>query len=188
MSNTFKQEITVLLKNLKEGDKSKQDEIVKILYQELHKIATNLINKENNNITYQATELVNEAYIKLFDSNKLNWQDRQHFLSSAVIVMRRFLVDHARKKSAQRRIPNDVQYTFNDVLEVTDSQEIDIIKLDDALTELEKLDPKQAKIVGLRFFVGLTDKEIAELYEVSRASINLEWQMAKLWLLQQMQA
>ncbi len=188
MKNTAKHEITVLLKSLKEGDKSTQDEIIKILYHELHKIAQNLINKESANITYQATELVNEAYLRLFDAKKLNWQDRKHFLSTAVVVMRRFLVDHARKKAAKRRIPKGVQYTFDDVLETTDSQEIDIINLDDALTELERLDPKQAKIVGLRFFVGLTDIEISKLFDVSRASINLEWQTAKLWLLQEMQS
>lgn len=188
MSNNAKQEITVLLKSLKEGDKSTQDEIIKFLYHELHKIAANLIGKEHQSITYQATELVNEAYIRLFDGKKLDWQDRKHFLSSAVVVMRRFLVDHARKKAAKRRIPQEAQFTYNDVLETTDSQEIDIIKMDDALTELEKLDPKQAEIVGLRFFVGLTDKEIAELHGVSRATINLEWQTAKLWLLQEIQA
>ena len=187
MSNTAKQEVTLLLKSLNQGDMGTQDEIMKILYHELHTIAGRLISKEQQGITYQATELVNEAYLRLFDSDKLNWNDRKHFLSSSVIVMRRFLVDHARKKAAKRRIPNAVKYTFNDVLEITDSEEIDIVKLDDALTTLEKLDPKQAKIVGLRFFVGLTDKEIAELYGVSRASINLEWQTAKLWLLQEMQ-
>ena len=187
MPDTAKQEITLLLKDVNNKDNSNQDKILKILYKELHTIAGRLIRKEHNGITYQATELVNEAYLKLFDRDNLTWNDRKHFLSSAVIVMRRFLVDHARKKAAKRRIPNDVKYTFNDVLDITDSEEIDIIKLDDALTELEKLDPKQAKIVGLRFFVGLTDKEIADLYSVSRASINLEWQTAKLWLLQEMQ-
>ncbi|MCF6318912.1 MAG: ECF-type sigma factor [Proteobacteria bacterium] len=188
MSKTAKQEITELLKDLDKDDHASQEEIMKILYQELHTIAANLISREHHGITYKATELVNEAYLRLFDSKQLNWNDRKHFLSSSVIVMRRFLVDHARKKAAKRRIPQNVQYTFDDVLENTDSQEIDIIKLDDALTELERLDPKQAKIVGLRFFVGLTDKEISKLFDVSRASINLEWQTAKLWLLQEMQS
>lgn len=188
MSNNAKQEITVLLNQLEQGNKSTQDEIINILYHELHKIAANLINKENASITYQATELVNEAYIRLFDTNILNWQDRKHFLSSAVVVMRRFLVDHARKKSANRRIPQNVKYTYTDVLDSNDTKEIDIIKLDDALNVLEKLDPKQANIVGLRFFVGLTDQEISKLYGVSRSSINLEWQTAKLWLLQEIQA
>jgi len=187
MPDTAKQEITILLKNLNKGDNSTQDEIIEILYRELHTIARNILNRENANITYQATELVNEAYIRLFDDAKLDWQDRKHFLSTAVIVMRRFLVDHARKKIANKRIPKNIQFTYDDLLEKNYSKELDIIKLDDALSTLEKLDEKQASIVGLRFFVGLTDMEISKLYGVSRAAINLEWQMAKLWLLQEIE-
>ncbi len=97
MSKTAKQEITVLLKNLKQGDKSTQDEIMKILYHELRNFAGNILKKENQAITFQATELVNEAYIRMFDSDQLDWSDRTHFLSTAIVVMRRFLVDHAHK-------------------------------------------------------------------------------------------
>ncbi len=183
MSDSAKQEITILLKNLKEGDKSKQNEIMKILYQELRGFAGNILRGENQTITLQATELVNEAYIRMFDSEQLNWSDRTHFLSTAVVVMRRFLVDHARKKNTQKRISKKDLSPFEDEHYSTSALELDVIKLDDALTDLEQLDQRQAKIVEMRFFGGLSETEVGKILNISRSTVKREWKVAKMWLL-----
>ena len=183
MKSNSLHEVTLLLKQNYQ-DEGNQTRLMEIMYQELHNMAKLLLNKESYNITYQATELVNEAYLKLFDKNTSDWHDRKHFLSTAVVVMRRFLVDHARKKVCNKRIPIDSLSTFKDTFQV--ERDLDIVKLDDALTDMERLDSKQAKVVELRYFAGLTDNEIAELLGGSSSAINLEWQSAKIWLLKQM--
>ena len=188
MSNTAKQEITVLLKSLKQGDKSTQDEIMKILYQELRGFAGRILSKENQTITFQATELVNEAYLKMFDSEKLDFSDRGHFLSTAIIVMRHFLVDHARKKNRHKRIPKDALDSLDEQIPVTAALELDLVALDEALTHLETLDPRQAKIVELRFFGGMSETEISKILNISRSTINREWMIAKMWLMRKIKA
>jgi RNA polymerase sigma factor (TIGR02999 family) len=183
MSNAAKQEVTLLLKSLNQGDKSTQDEIMKILYHELRHFAGNILKKENQTITFQATELVNEAYIRMFDSEQLDWSDRTHFLSTAIVVMRRFLVDHARKKNSQKRISKHDLVQIEDDMFTTDALDIDIVKLDDALTDLEQLDERQAKIVEMRFFGGMTETEVAKIMDLSRSTVKVEWKAAKIWLL-----
>ncbi len=183
MSDSAKQEITILLKNLKEGDKSTQDEIMRILYHELRNFAGNILRNENQTITFQATELVNEAYIRMFDSDQLDWSDRTHFLSTAIIVMRRFLVDHARKKNSQKRISKSNLIPIEDEMFTTGALDIDIVNLDDALTDLEQLDQRQAKIVEMRFFGGMTETEVAKFMNLSRTTVKVEWRAAKIWLL-----
>ena len=185
MSNASKQEITILLQNLKQGDKSTQDEIMKILYQELRGFAGNILRSENQTITFQATELVNEAYIRMFDSKQLDWSDRTHFLSTAIVVMRRFLVDHARKKYRNKRISKKVQTSFDENFYNTSTLELDIVGLDDALSDLEKLDERQAKIVEMRFFGGLSETEVAKILDISISTVKREWKAAKMWLLHQ---
>ena len=182
MSNTAKQEITVLLKSLKQGDKNSQNEIIKVLYQELRSFAGSILSRENQTITFQATELVNEAYLRMFDSEQLDWSDRSHFMSTAITVMRRFLVDHARKKHSQKRIPKSEMGTLNDIFVSTETLGSDIERLDDALSDLEKLDERQAKIVEYRFFGGLTELETAKIMKVSLSTVNREWKAAKIWL------
>jgi RNA polymerase sigma factor (TIGR02999 family) len=182
MTNTAKQEITVLLKSLKQGDKKSKDEIMKILYQELHDFAGNILKKENQTITFQATELVNEAYIRMFDSKQLDWNDRNHFLFSSIVAMRWILLDHAKKKHRAKRIPKKAQDSFDEILNITISKEIDMIRLDEALIDLEKLDSRQLKIVELRFFAGLNEAEIAKILDISVSTVQREWQAAKLWL------
>jgi len=188
ISNTIKQEVTLLLQSLKEGDKSKQDEIIKILYSELRSFAGNTLRSENQTITFQATELVNEAYIRMFDSEQLDWNDRSHFMSAAIIVMRRILVDHARKKHSQKRIPKSEMASLDDVFVSTENLGSDIERLDDALSDLAKLDERQAKIVEYRFFGGLTEHETAKLMDISLSTVNREWKAAKIWLKHQIKS
>lgn len=185
MSDTAKQEITLLLQKLKDGDKHSHEQLVQVLYHDLKKFAGNVLNKENQTITLQATELVNEAYLRMFDSNNLDWTDRSHFLSTAIMVMRRFLVDHARKKHSAKRIPKNALDSVDDKALHLSEEELDIIGLDAALKNLEKLDPRQAKIVELRFFGGLSETEIGKILNISRSTVNREWMLAKMWLLHQ---
>lgn len=185
MGDTAREEITILLNQLKKGANT-QEELLKFLYTELRRLAGMVLAKEQADHTFQATELVNEVYLKLFDANKLDWNDRKHFLSTAVIAMRRILVDHARKKIANKRIPKHSQQSLDDVLHLAQDEDTDIIKLDEALNVLAKLDPRQAKIVELRYFAGLTETEIAELFGLNRRTITRDWQTAKRWLKQEM--
>ena len=120
---------------------------MKILYKELRGFAGSILSRENQTISFQATELVNEAYLRMFDSEKLNWEDRSHFMSTAITVMRRFLVEHARKKHSQKGIPKSELNSLDDVLVSPVALGSELERLDDALIELEALDERQAKIV-----------------------------------------
>ncbi|MGV6852909.1 MAG: ECF-type sigma factor [bacterium] len=181
------QDITQLLDKLQNGDQAAQHHIMLELYQELKRIAGSILAKENDTITYQATELLNEAYIKLFNSEAQEWTDKNHFVATASLVMRRFLVDHARKKRTSKRIPKNSLVPIVDEHHDTIEPAFEIEALDDALNQLELLDKRQAKIVELRFFGGLSESEIAQLMEISRSTVNREWKLAKMWLLHQIQ-
>lgn len=186
MTEDRKQEVTQLLNQFKDGDSQSNTELMALIYRELRSFAGNILKQENQTITFQATELVNEAYLRLFDSAAADWNDRKHFLSTAIVVMRRLLVDHARKKYAQRRIPKNQQTPLEAVSAITESLDIDVVALNDALDDLEKLDSRGAKIVELRFFGGLSEDEIAQFMDLSRSTVNREWQACKLWLLHQL--
>ena len=188
MTEDRKQEVTQLLNQFKDGDSQSNTELMALIYRELRSFAGNILKQENQTITFQATELVNEAYLRLFDSKSADWNDRKHFLSTAIVVMRRLLVDHARKKHAQRRIPKKQQtpLELEAVSAITESLDIDVVALNDALDDLEKLDSRGARIVELRFFGGLSEDEIAQFMDLSRSTVNREWQACKLWLLHQL--
>ncbi len=170
------------MSDVDENKSSEHSELISLVYQDLRQHAQALINKEFSGVTFQATELANEAYLKLFNAKKLNWADPQEFMAAAVVVMRRYLVDHARKKTASKRIPEKIKQSLQDEDIFNQSIDDQIIFLDDALTRLERLDPRQAKVVELRFFAGMTETEIAEILQVSRRTISEVWKIAKMWL------
>ncbi len=183
MKNPQPQEITSILNSLQLEPDRVDEEVLKQLYFELKKMAAYLLKSESTAHTYQATDLVNEAYLRLSSSSELEWQDRDHFFSTAVLSMRRALVDHARKKTAGRRIPKKMMNAMEDWAHVGADEDItQIVQVDDALNELVKLDEFQAKIVELRFFTGFNETEIARIMDVSRSTIQREWRMAKMWL------
>lgn len=159
-----------------------QTKLINDIYQEIHLCAKQLINKEFQEVTFQATELVNETYLKLFNANNIDWKDHKQFVSAAVVVMRRFLVDHARKKNAAKRIPKQIMKSLDELQIEPQQFDQHIVKLDDALTELGAYDERQAKIVEMKFFAGFTENEIAELLNVSRNTVSREWKSAKMWL------
>ncbi|WP_395375679.1 ECF-type sigma factor [Marinicella sp. W31] len=171
--------------NMSEADKHnspEHSELISLVYQDLRLHAQALINKEFNGVTFQATELANEAYLKLFNAETLDWKDPQKFMAAAVVVMRRYLVDHARKKTANKRIPEKMKQSLQEEDLFNLSVDDQILSLDDALLRLEQLDARQAKVVELRFFAGMTETEIADILGVSRRTISEEWKIAKMWL------
>ncbi len=157
-------------------------DLINLVYHDLRRHAQALINKEFSGVTFQATELANEAYLKLFNAQNIDWSDTHQFMSAAVVVMRRYLVDHARKKNAAKRIPEKMKQSLQKEDLFAQSIDDQILFLDDALSRLEELDARQAKVVELRFFAGMTEIEIAEILGVSRRTISEEWKIAKMWL------
>ncbi|TQV85941.1 ECF-type sigma factor [Aliikangiella coralliicola] len=184
-------QVTQLLVTMRDSANREQNNakqaLVEQCYAHLHRDARRFLSAENKDHTLQVTELVNEAYLKLFDRTSLNWNDRHHFFASAAIAMRRILVDHARRKLAGNRIPSDAIVSHEADELSTDCPEPFLIALDDSLNELKTLNPRHAEIAMLRYFGGLSESEIAESLNISRSTVTREWRMAKLWLQNQIE-
>ena len=174
-----------MLKAWSEGDANAADRLMPLVYDGLRKIAAQYLRKERSDHTFQPTALVHEAYLKLIDVSDANWQDRAHFFAAASTMMRHILVDHARARltdkrgGAFQRIELDEAVSFSDR---TGEKNLDILALDEALTQLAGFDERQTRIVELRFFGGLTVEETAEVLKISPATVKREWSLAKAWL------
>ncbi len=178
--------ITQLLSQARDGSKTALDELLPLVYDELRRIASKQLSSERPNHTLQATALVNEAYLLLVNQHSVDWRNRLHFFSIASEAMRRILVNHAIAKKAKKRGDGATLLSLDEVVSFSNKQEIDLIGLDEALNELAEMDEKQAKIVELKFFGGLTNEEIAEFMSVSVSTIKREWTSARAWLLGRM--
>jgi RNA polymerase sigma-70 factor, ECF subfamily len=176
------QGVTDLLIKLSNGKRDVVDELLPIIYDELKRIAANYLRRERSDHTLQPTALVNEAYMKMIDITQVSWQNKAHFVGVAANQMRRILVDHARNHNAQKRGGEFHIMTLNEEIDKADEQSAELIALDDALTELAKLDPIKAKIVELRYFGGLSTDETAEVLDVAPITVKRHWKMAKAWL------
>lgn len=179
-------DITEILQRVTAGDRAAVDELTPLVYQQLRQIAQRQLTAENDARRWDATELVHEAYLRLIGESPVSWQDRAHFFATAATAIRRVLVDNARKEKAIKRggaaKPADVAIEhFGEV-----DFGIDLIALDDALERLGVLNPRQAKLVELRFFGGLTQDEAARLLNVSRRTVAGDWAMARAWLFRQL--
>lgn len=174
-------DVTLLLKNVSEGDETAPDKLLPLVYDELRKLANRYMENERQDHTLQATALVHEAYIRLVDWENVSWENRAHFFAVAAQVMRKILVDHARKKKAAKRAFGQ-KIALDEVNSFSPEREVDLIALDDALISLEKFDKTQAKIVELRFFGGLTIEETAHTLKSSPTTVKREWTVAKAWL------
>jgi RNA polymerase sigma factor (TIGR02999 family) len=152
------------------------------VYDELRRLARQYLQRERSDHTLQATGLVHEAYLRLVDQSSLSWQNRAHFFAVAAKVMRRVLVDHARSHRAEKRGGDREKLEFDEALLPSGERAVDLIALDEALRELERLDARQSQIVELRFFGGLTNEEIGEALDISPRTIKREWRLAKAWL------
>jgi RNA polymerase sigma factor (TIGR02999 family) len=174
--------ITELLLRWNGGEESCLDELMRVLEQELRRIASRHMRKERDGHTLQTTALVNEAYLKLVDQSRANWQNRAHFLSVAASLMRRILVDHARGLCRNKRggvgghVPLDENFVFSP------AKSASLIALDDALQELSRVDPRKAQVVEMRYFGGLSVEEAAEALHVHPNTIIRHWGLARAWL------
>jgi len=174
--------ITSLLRGWQNGDQDAQEKVIRIVYDELRRIAGNFLRNERNNNTLQPTALVNEAFIRLVDQKNIEYEDRNHFMGIAARLMRQILIEYLRKKKALKRGGPERNLFLDEVQELEDKKPLDLIKLDEALQELENIDPNKCRIVELRFFTGLTLEETAKVMKISHARVKREWTMAKAWL------
>lgn len=175
-------EVTALLVAWHKGDQAAIDRLVPIVHDELHRIAARVMKGERQGHSLQATALVNEAYLRLVDVRRIDWQDRAHFLAMSARIMRRILVDHARARNYQKRGGDAVRVTFAESLEVADESAADLMALDDALQALMARDERKARVVELRVFGGLSVEESALVLKVAPGTITRDWNFAKSWL------
>jgi RNA polymerase sigma-70 factor, ECF subfamily len=176
-------EITRLLIELTDGNRDVVDLILPHIYDELKRLASGYLRKERSDHTLQPTALVHEAYMKLIDQRRVQWQNRAHFFGIAAQVMRRILMDHARKHQAGKRGGEAEKLSIEEeILVVSQGRSAELIALDEALEELSRIDPQKAKIVELRYFGGLSIEETAEVVGVSVPTVNRHWRTAKAWL------
>ena len=171
---------------MRHGDQDAGEAAVELVYSELHRIASSQMRRERPGHTLQTTALVHEAYIRLVGSESLEIQNRGHFFAVASQQMRRILVDHARAGQAQRRGGGATRVQIEQVQSGQEAQSIDVLVLDEALTELERLEPRAARVVELRYFGGYTDKEVVEALGVALATVRRDWEFARSWLFDRM--
>jgi RNA polymerase sigma factor (TIGR02999 family) len=175
-------EVTQLLMDWSEGNTAALKELMPLVYRELRKLARQYLNRERDGHTLQTTDLVHEAYLKLVDQRRVQWQNRTHFFGVAAELMRRILVDHARRHKRAKRGGGVPLVSLSQANMVSRQPTVDVIALDEALTRLAKIDERKARIVELRFFGGLEVKEVAEFLKISTPTVMREWKMAKAWL------
>jgi len=178
-------EITRLLTELKGGNREAQAELIPLVYQELRRVARNYMRGEKAGHTLQPTALVNEAYLRLVDGPPIDWQNRAHFFAVAAQLMRRVLVDHARARAALKRGGNECRVSLQEGQERAQEKDADLLALDEALSRLAERDPRQARIVEMRFFGGLSEEEAAAVLGVSARTVKRDWSVARAWLFKQ---
>jgi len=175
-------DVTQLLRSVATGDQRDLNTLMAAIYDDLRRLAVVHMRAERDDHTLQPTALVHEAYIRLIDQRSTDWNDRVHFFSVASCVIRRILVDHARSRSADKRGGGSRGVPLGDIDPAAPVSPVDLVALDDALEELQELSPRQAQIVELRFFGGMTLDEIAEALSLGRRSVDRDWAAAKAWL------
>jgi RNA polymerase sigma factor (TIGR02999 family) len=178
--------VTGLLRAWSGGDASALERIVTLVHPELRKIARRCLARERPGHTLQATALVNEAYLRLVDIDKMEWRDRAHFFAVGAGIMRRILVDHARAKGYAKRGGGAIRVEFNEALAVSAEADPALVRMDEALNQLAAFDPRKARIVEMRYFGGLNANEIAAVLSVSPQTVNRDWSLAKSWLAREM--
>ena len=175
-------DITRILRAWSGGDREAVDDLIPLVYDELHKVAAQYLRKQRPDHTLQPTALVNEAYLKLIDISNVSWEDRAHFFAVASQTMRHVLVDHARGRNREKRGGGAQKVSLDEAVSFADNQEVDLLALDEAMRALAEIDDQQSRIVELRFFGGLTVEETAVVLRISPATVKREWRIAKAWL------
>ena len=176
------QNITHLLKEWSEGDQRALHELTPLVYEELRQQAARYLRKERPGHSLQATALINEAFLRLVDVKNVQWQSRAQFFGIAANLMRRILVDHARRRDAEKRGGAQIRLTLEDVFAIAKEPDVDLLAIDEALDRLAAIDEQQARIVELRFFSGLSVEETAAALGVSPKTVKRDWSVARAWL------
>ena len=179
-------DVTELLRAWGSGDRSALERLVPLVYQELRALARRYMRQERADHTLQATSLINEAYLRLVDVNRIQWQSRAHFFAVAAQMMRRILVESARRRHRHKRGGDVVLVALDEAQDIGHHDGADLVALSDALTALASFDPRMSQVVELRFFGGLSVDETAEILTVSPETVMRDWKTAKVWLLREL--
>jgi len=180
-------EITRLLTAWTDGDQSALEKLVPLVESELHRLAHHYMGRERPGHTLQTSALVNEAYIRLIDWKNVRWQNRAHFFAVSAQLMRRILVDFARERNYLKRGGGALQVSLAEAESLPMERNDDLVALDEALARLSEFDERKVRVVELRFFGGLSVKEVAEVLKVSEETVIRDWRLAKVWLLRELQ-
>jgi RNA polymerase sigma-70 factor, ECF subfamily len=184
--STREGEVTLLLRAMKSGDKTAAEKLLPLVYSELHRLARSYMRRERPDHTLQPTALINEAYLRLAHGD-IDWQNRQHFIAVAATVMRRFLVDYARGHDAEMRGGDFQRVELSEVLAIAPERSEEVLAVNEALTALQAINPRQAQVVELRYFAGLSIEEVASTLNISPRSVKRDWMQARRWLFREIQ-
>ena len=179
-------EVTKLLRDWNDGDESALHKLTPLIYGELHRLAHKHMRRENAGHMLQTSALVNEAYVRLIDASEVRWENRAHFFAIAARLMRRILVDDARRRNFDKRGGHTIHVPLDEVLTVPQQQATNLVALEDALKSLASIEARQSEIVELRFFGGLSVDETAEVLNISPRTVMREWNFARAWLRKEM--
>jgi RNA polymerase sigma factor (TIGR02999 family) len=184
MASESRSRITALLGELRQGSASARDELVTLVYPELRRIAAHYIRHERPDHTLRTTGLVNEMYVRLFGAAQVDWKSRAHVFAAVAREMRHILVDHARTRGAKKRPDQRLEISSSDAGAVASGERAeDVVALDDALSRLESVDPRASRVVELRYFTGLSEREAAAAMGISISTLKRDWNFAKAWLI-----
>jgi RNA polymerase sigma factor (TIGR02999 family) len=186
MSKGGPAQITALLAEWRQGKESARDQLVTLVYPQLRRIAAHYLKQERPDHTLRATALVHEVYVRLFGPERVDWQSRAHFFAAVARDMRNILVDYARARNARKRSGDHVLISLSDVEPAASGLDEDLVALDEALSRLEALDSRASRVVELRYFGGLSERETAAALDISIATVKRDWSFAKTWLFDQL--
>jgi RNA polymerase sigma factor (TIGR02999 family) len=186
MSAKSPDDVTNLLLKWTQGDEAALEQLMPLVYEELRRMARQCLRRERAGHTMQTTTLIHEAYLRLVDASRVPWQDRGHFFAIAARLMRRVLVDDARKRNYQKRGAELTRISLDEAMVLAPERDADVIALDEALDRLTQFAPRKCEVVELRFFAGLSIEETAAALRVSTDTVKREWRTAKLWLLHEL--
>ena len=174
--------VTGLLQQWRDGDEVALERLLPLVHDTLHRLAHRYVNRERKDHTLQTTALVNEAFLRLVGQQGVDFESRAHFFAVSARVMRHILVDYARQRAAGKRGGELRQVTLDGELPVADGRSAELVALDDALAELEKVNPRGSKVVELRYFGGMNNREAAEVLRISESTVERDWRLARAWL------
>jgi RNA polymerase sigma factor (TIGR02999 family) len=179
-------EVTQLLQDWSRGDPAALERLIPLVFDDLRRIAIRCLRGESQGHTLQPTALVNEVYLRLIGQRQTHWESRSQFFSFAALLMRRILVDHAKGRQAAKRGGGVAKVPLDEAIDLPETRGVDLVALDEALSRLAEIDRRQSRIVELRFFMGLSHEEIADVLEISVTTVKREWKLARLWLFREL--